>query len=165
MRPPSMSQSGGMSINMTPMIDVVFQLIVFFTATSTFVNSEFGKKVDLPNAEKGRDRDLSSLKKKITVNIVDRQKADPNASRNSRPGFDVFVGASPITPARFQAILKAELAERSAEELEVQFRADRSAPYRIVEPLLLACAKAGVWQVSFAVKPAERVQGSGFGVE
>ena len=35
--------------------------------------------------------------------------------------------------------------------LEVRIRADRQVPYRHVEPILLACARCGVWKVTFAV--------------
>ena len=142
MRPPSMTQSGGMQINMTPMIDVVFQLIVFFTATSSMAKSEFGHKVELPVAEKGKEREESAQKKKIAVNVVADCK--------------VYVAGRRTSPAKFESLLRAELKEHSADRLEVQFRADRSAPYGTVEPLLLKCARAGVWQVSFVVKPAER---------
>ena len=138
MRVPTQTGSGGMSINMTPMIDVVFQLIVFFTATSTIAKGEFGQRVELPAAEKGKDRDESTQKKKITANVLS--------------SGEVSVGGRTTNAAEFQEILQAELAQHSANQLEVQFRADRAAPYCAVEPLLLACARKGVWQVSFAVK-------------
>ena len=35
--------------------------------------------------------------------------------------------------------------------LEVRIRSDRTVPYRIVEPLMVACARSGVWRVTFAV--------------
>ena len=35
--------------------------------------------------------------------------------------------------------------------LEVRIRSDRNVPYRVVEPVLLACARSGVWNVTFAV--------------
>ncbi len=142
MRTPSLTSHGTMSINMTPMIDVVFQLIVFFTATSTIAKSEFSQTVELPTAEKGKDRDVASQKKKITANVV----ADGT----------VYVAGRVTNAAAFQEILRAELAQHAADRLEVEFRADRSAPYRAVEPLLLACARSGVWQVSFSVKRPEQ---------
>jgi biopolymer transport protein ExbD len=131
-----------MSINMTPMIDVVFQLIVFFTATSTIAKSEFSQSVELPVAHKGKDRDEATLKKKVTANVV--------------ATGEVFVSGRAVNAAEFQDILRAELAEHPAEQLEVQFRADRAAPYGAVQPLLLTCARMGVWQASFVVKPPER---------
>ena len=127
---------------MTPMIDVVFQLIVFFTATTTIAKTEFGHKVELPVAEKGKEREESAQKKRITVNVVATGK--------------VYVSGRRTSPAKFESLLRAELTEHSADLLVVQFRADRSAPYESVEPLLLKCARAGVWQVSFVVKPADR---------
>jgi biopolymer transport protein ExbD len=130
-----------MSISLTPMIDVVFQLIVFFTATSTIAKNEFTQTVELPLAERGVDREDSS-KKKITVNVV--------------AGGEVYVGGQVTDTADFENLLRAELAEYQADQIEVQFRADRAAPYGAVEPLLLACARAGVWQVSFAVKPPDQ---------
>ncbi len=142
MKLPNANRHSGMPINMTPMIDVVFQMIVFFTATSTIAKTEFNLTVELPVAEKGKDQDDVSQKKKITANVV--------------AGGDVFIGGRPVRAAEFQDILTAELAQRPADQLEVQFRGDREAPYSSVEPLLLVCAKKGVWQVSFAVKRAEQ---------
>jgi len=42
-------------------------------------------------------------------------------------------------------------AQRTEGALEVRIRADRSVPYRAVEPLLSACANSGVWNVGFTV--------------
>jgi biopolymer transport protein ExbD len=140
MRRPNIQRPGGMPINMTPMIDVVFQLIVFFTATSTIARNEFNQSVELPVARKGQDRDEASQKAKVTANVVE--------------SGEVYIAARLTSPAQFEEILRAERAARPADEIEVQFRADRAAPYRAVEPLLLACARAGIWRVSFAVKPA-----------
>jgi biopolymer transport protein ExbD len=142
MRVPSHVSSRGMAINMTPMIDVVFQLIVFFTATSTIAKNEFSQNLELPVAEKGKDRDLASQKKTIIANIA--------------ATGDVFLGGRRTNAQEFREILKAELAQHPADQLEVQFRADREALYAAVEPLLLACAREGVWQVSFAVKRPEQ---------
>jgi hypothetical protein len=41
--------------------------------------------------------------------------------------------------------------ERSKGDLEVRIRGDRSVPYRVIEPLLVSCAEAGVWNVGFVV--------------
>jgi biopolymer transport protein ExbD len=138
MRLPTFQSSGGTAVSMTPMIDVVFQLIVFFTATSTIVKSEFSQTVDLPVAEKGKDRVEQASAKKITVNV------DPR-------GF-VNVAGRRVDATAFQELLTAELEQRSPDDIEVELRADRSAPYRAVEPILLVCARNGVWRVSFSVK-------------
>jgi len=40
---------------------------------------------------------------------------------------------------------------RSGSQLEVRIRSDRKVPYRMVEPIMVACARSGVWRVTFAV--------------
>jgi hypothetical protein len=37
------------------------------------------------------------------------------------------------------------------DDLEVRIRSDRSVEYSRIEPILLACVRAGIWNVSFAV--------------
>ena len=138
MRIPSRARSGAAPINMTPMIDVVFQLIVFFTATSTLAKNEFDQNIALPVAEKGKEREETSQKKKITANVL--------------ATGEVFIAGRRTNARSFQDLLQAELDQHPPDQLEVQFRADREAAYGVVEPLLLVCAKKGVWQVSFAVK-------------
>ena len=44
---------------------------------------------------------------------------------------------------------------RGGESLEVRIRSDRRVPYRVIEPILVACAKAGAWNVTFAVIAGE----------
>jgi biopolymer transport protein ExbD len=123
---------------MTPMIDVVFQLIVFFTATSTIAKTEFSQNVDLPVAESGKTRDASDQKRLIVANV-------------SADGA-VAIAGRPVDSATFEQVLAAELAEYSHAQIEVQFRADRAAQFQSVQPLLLVCARAGIWQVGFSVK-------------
>jgi biopolymer transport protein ExbD len=42
--------------------------------------------------------------------------------------------------------------QRSKGKLEVRIRTDRLVPYRVIEPIMVACARSGVWKVTFAVK-------------
>src|SRR5437773_5737045 len=108
MRLPNTRQYG-MPINMTPMIDVVFQLIVFFTATSTIAKTEFNQDVHLPVAETGKDRGPVTQTKKITANVT----ADGA----------VMIAGRAVDTAAFQEILASELAQYSADQIEVLFRA------------------------------------------
>jgi biopolymer transport protein ExbD len=42
-------------------------------------------------------------------------------------------------------------AAQAESDVEVRVRGDRSVQYRHVEPILLACAKSGIWNVTFSV--------------
>jgi len=135
MRIPSHTTSTAVGFNMTPMIDVVFLLIIFFLLSSHLAKHETQFALPLPAAESGQASPPGD-RPRLTVNVL----ADGTLLMSSRA----------ITPA--------ELAERLAQrrsvhgdDLEVRIRSDRSVPYARVEPILLACARAGIWNVSFAV--------------
>ena len=43
-------------------------------------------------------------------------------------------------------------------KLEIRVRGDREVPYQFVEPVLTACARAGLWNVKFSVFRPEDVR-------
>ena len=120
---------------MTPMIDVTFLLIIFFLLSSHLAQQETQLELDLPTAASGRQ-------------AVDDER--PRLSVNVRSDGSVMLGSTPTQPEEMARRLRIER-ERLGGDLEVRIRADRSVPYEIVEPILLACADAGIWNVTFAV--------------
>ncbi len=135
MQVPRASRSGDVSINMTPMIDVVFQLIIFFLVSSHLAKQEVQMKLPLPEAASG-EQEVDASAPRLTVNVL----ADGTLLVAGR---EVAVNELP-----------ARLAERLRDlgtDAEVRIRSDRSTPYELVEPILVACAKSGVWNVTFAV--------------
>lgn len=135
MRIPSHTTSGSVGFNMTPMIDVVFQLIIFFLLSSHLARQETHLPLPLPTADSGQ-QDLAEERPRLTVNVL----ADGTLLLASRP----------VTPEE----LVERLRERKGvhgDDLEVRIRSDRGVPYARVEPILLSCARAGIWNVSFAV--------------
>ncbi|MBC8067616.1 MAG: biopolymer transporter ExbD [Deltaproteobacteria bacterium] len=59
------AKRGELSIDLTPLIDVVFQLLIFFVLTSTFQNNP-AFKVKLPKA---KNRDTTTEPKAVVVTI------------------------------------------------------------------------------------------------
>ena len=57
------------------------------------------------------------------------------------PKISVFISQEKI----------AEKVQELGKDLEVRIRSDRTVPYARVEPVMLSCAKAGIWNVTFAV--------------
>jgi len=137
----------GVHINMTPMIDVTFLLIIFFLLSSHLARQETQTELDLPSAASGQ------------IATADDQ---PRLSVNVLPDGSVMLGSTPTTAAQMGDRLRIE-SQRLGRDLEVRIRADRAVPYGAVTPILLACADAGIWNVSFAVM--KQVEGRESSVE
>ena len=120
---------------MTPMIDVVFLLIIFFLLTSNLVQQESLIAVDLPTAKSSRMPGVKeSQTRKITINITGEDH--------------VFLGNQAVDFGQLQQILSAERM-RTGKPLEVRIRTDRRVPYKTIEPVLVICSQAGIDNVSF----------------
>jgi biopolymer transport protein ExbD len=142
MKIPRRDQRGSVGFDMTPMIDIVFQLIIFFLVTGHLVKQESQMPLPLPVAASGEE-ELDDGGPRVTIHV--------------QASGEIMVGTS--------AVNLAELSERLAERrtaagtsLEVRIRSDRRVPYRVVEPIMRACAQVGIWNVTFAVHRPEEVR-------
>ncbi len=135
MRVPAHVRGSPLCINMTPMIDVVFQLIIFFLVSSHLSKQESQLPLPLPLAASG-EKEGDATNPRVTINV----RADGQLS----------LAGKPLAAAELAQRLQVKLAATGA-DLEVRIRSDRTVAYRHVEPILLACARAGIWNVAFAV--------------
>lgn len=134
MRSPQLLANGQTSINMTPMIDVVFLLIIFFLVSSHLAKQENSVQLDLPEAISGLD-DLSD-RETCVVNVL------PDGSWQSG-GVDVSEQALPgVLRRRMMA---------STEPLRLKIRTDQAVPYRRIEPILKVAAELGLGDIVFSV--------------
>ena len=60
---------------MTPMIDIVFQLIIFFLLTGHMVKQESHLKLPLPEASSGEE-EIDSDSPRVTLNVQADEEAD-----------------------------------------------------------------------------------------
>lgn len=127
-----------LEMNMIPMIDVVFLLIIFFLVSSHLAKQEVQAELALPIAETGVENQDAD-QRRLTVNI---------AAENGN--YTIKFGSRSVNTNDLQQYLEREL-ERSNTDLEVRIRGDREIPYQIVEPVMVACARLGIWNVHFAV--------------
>ena len=137
MRLPSANANRELQFNITPLIDVVFLLIIFFLVASHFIRHEQLENVELPTATQGRDQQDATSRVVVTV-ATDRR---------------LRLGAqeASIDEIEKQLLLMAE--EHGANSTELRIRIDRNLPYSVVEPLLLSAARSGIKKVRFAVLP------------
>ncbi|MFT7642852.1 MAG: biopolymer transport protein ExbD [Pirellulaceae bacterium] len=143
MRMPDRLRNASGEFNMTPMIDVVFLLIIFFLVSSHLAKQESQMELPLPAADSGSLPDEQSTNPRITVNVLN-------------DGAMMLSGRA-IKAAELQEVLVAKKA-KVGPDLEVRIRGDRKAAYQFVEPIMLSCARSGIWNVTFAVYRTEDVR-------
>ena len=124
--------------NITPMIDVVFLLIIFFLVASYFIRSEQSREVTLPVASRGQSDDISSPHR-ITITI--------------EPDGQLSVAGTRMSETQ---ILKRidELKEVHADGAnppEVRIRSDRNARFGSIRTLIEHCASRNIRSLRFAV--------------
>ena len=135
MRAPRYYSRPNYGFNMTPMIDVVFQLIIFFLVSSHLARNESQIDLRLPVARSAAD-DTDLTTPRVTINIKD--------------DGSLWINARPVAVNRLTDLLS-ELVANEGENLEVRIRGSRSAAYSHAEPVMWACTQSGIWNVSYAV--------------
>jgi biopolymer transport protein ExbD len=125
------------AINLTPMIDIVFNLIIFFMVCTRFTDIE--RKVDLSVPQVGGTSGLAQAQRSRTINI-------------HRDG-SIMLDSQPVTLTELRSTLAA--ANRQYEGLEVTIRGDGFTPYQNVAAVMTACRQAGIAEMGIAVAPGE----------
>ncbi|MFT5301192.1 MAG: biopolymer transport protein ExbD [Mariniblastus sp.] len=121
--------------NMTPMIDVVFLLIIFFLVSSHLARQESQMDLELPIAVSGQD-DVDLETPRITINV----KTDGS----------LWLAGRPVAKEQLKERF-IDARDKQGDDIEVRIRGSRSAPYSTVEPIMLACTGAKIWNVTYAV--------------
>lgn len=124
---------------MTPLIDVVFLLIIFFLVSSHLVQQDVSMEIDLPAAETGKLSDLAA-DRTIVLNVPDTER--------------LFWGSTPMTLESLEVALKrrVETPRRSpGRPVAVRLRLAHDVPYATLESILTLCARCGVTDIAFAV--------------
>jgi len=122
---------------MTPMIDMVFLLLVFFMCVSSLAQADKKLKLDLPE----------SAESKVPEDLTGRGVVSVDASGR------VYLGATPVELDGLTDAVRVELARRPG--LRVLVRAERSVAFRDIKRVLKACAEAGAGEVIYATFQAD----------
>jgi biopolymer transport protein ExbD len=119
--------------DMTPMIDVTFQLVIFFMLTLNFSQDEQSELIKLPNSELAKPA-VSPVEKPITLQLTNTSK--------------VLVGGDEVPLAGVQKVLLREkqaiqMASGNVRNATVIIRADQKAQTGKVQELIRACQMTG----------------------
>ena len=77
------AEGGATAMNITPLIDMVFILLIFFVVNASFVK-ESGVEIDRPSARSAVTQEQANIMIAVTENgevWVDRQRVDPRSVR------------------------------------------------------------------------------------
>ena len=135
MKPPEHLKPSGGRLNLTPMIDVVFLLIIFFIVSNNMIQQDSAIAVALPEAKTGVVPNIQQTKR-LTVSITSQGT--------------IFVGTEIFDTERLRRVLT-EARQDWGEEAEIQIRTDRNVHYGAIKPVLQLAAESGILRVSFAV--------------
>lgn len=127
-----LSEEGG--INMTPMIDVVFQMIIFFVCTAELERKQFDEKIKLamsPNGPPVEQKDPRT----ITVEVTKDGAIKIARQRYSYPAF--------------QSVLR-KAVRQYGQTIPVVIRGDAQTKHEDIRRVMDICAGAGLWKVKFA---------------
>ena len=135
MRIPSTHRRGSGTANMTPMIDVVFLLIIFFLVSSHLARKENRLPLDLPTA--GTFDFADPAKAALTISLDDQART--------------MVAGNVVDVPTLRSVLD-DLVAREGSEAAIRIRVDGQVQYVYVEPVLREVALAGIADAAIAVR-------------
>jgi biopolymer transport protein ExbD len=136
--------------NMTPLLDVVFQLITFFMMVFKISGENFDQRVHLPVAGSARPLEGQALTDKIILNIDRRGHLFWNGK-----DLDIDQAIKELRTQGQLVRLNLKIQNKEVKEGEnlpttIIFRADKSVPFTQIYRYITACQANGF--VKFALK-------------
>lgn len=125
--------------NMTPMIDVVFLLIIFFMLASQFVSAEHAE-LKLPDPEKSQAREIK-LPEKVTINIQIGAQGEPR----------ILIGPMPCANLD-ELFLRLQTQKAETPDVQVVLRADRRVKFAFVRDVMRTVADSGIELMNLAAR-------------
>ena len=125
-------------LQLAPMIDILFLLLIFFIITWNFARRETEIEIAVPAASEGKS---------------DKQKDVGEIVINVRKTGEIVVEGALLTEEQLVSRLK--LLASVYKDQAVILRGDEKTEYQKVMNVLNICQKAGIWNVSFATRQPE----------
>ena len=119
---------------MTPMIDVVFQMIIFFVCTIDMDKKKFDERIKLAMAPHGK-----AVEKKDPRTMI----VDVNAKGQ------IGIANAYMDAATFRVMLKNAVA-RYGPTMPVLIRGDGRTRHRDIRRVLDICSDVGLWKIKFS---------------
>jgi biopolymer transport protein ExbD len=125
------------TMQLAPMIDIVFLLLIFFIVTWQYTRSETELSVSVPTAEEGVQKNRS--RGEIIINIL----AD-GSLKVEGGGVNLLQLRDKLTAVAKQF-----------KNQPVRIRGDGNVNYQRIVEVIDTCQKSGIWNISFATQRPE----------
>ncbi len=135
-------EGGDDEIDMAPMIDMVFLLLIFFMVASQLTTME-RIPVKLPIADKAV----------VPEEARDRQLVTISTNEETHEGATIYMNLKAVTLEEFSTAISELYA--SDEDLRIYLRADRFVKHHFVKDVMQVCAEAGLVDIIFATFESE----------
>ncbi|NLV92413.1 MAG: biopolymer transporter ExbD [Firmicutes bacterium] len=122
-------------INMAPLVDIVFQLLIFFVFTAGMVSEPMGIEVDLPGSTTADSPYTKSLMVFVTAE------------------GEIFVGEEAVLLSQLRRVLLQKIGDGEVPGLTIY--ADEEVSWQRVLRVMDAARSVGVSQLDFAVENLE----------
>jgi biopolymer transport protein ExbD len=147
-------------VNMTPMIDVVFQLLIFFMLVNNISNEE-GAPMIVPELDDPKTHEFTETNR-VIVNIepmdyaLDRRSGDLNTSGEASA---VKIGIEQYALDDYDGITKSlKESKEKNENVQVLLRADAGLYFQEISPIMQAITSAGIVKVNLVAYLPEDLQ-------
>lgn len=153
-------QSAKAEMNMTPMIDVVFQLIIFFMLLMDMSQQELATLI-LPEALTSRP-DKEDVPDRLVLNVTfPADELDKPASARNGANYEYRIAGSLIRADALPDRLKRHGMrkmdpEGKLSEMSVLVRCDQHIHYKGVIKALVECMNARIWKIELAIREPEK---------
>ncbi len=157
--------SNGMSPDLTPMIDCVFQLIIFFMLTAQMASEQAKLMLPGPKESVATSKVETAEFSGLVINMPNIFGDDPDRRIESpqlagRPARIQIAGIGPLTVSsheRIKTIIRDRLATArqsgiSAENYAIELRVDKDIHWSYVKPLMQAASEAGAVRMVFTAR-------------
>lgn len=126
-------------LNLTAMLDVVFNLIFFFISICNMAGNEL-PKLTVPSPDSSQAR-LIEARKKVTVNVL------PDGT--SGMARAVKIGSDEVVPGDYIRIVDLLKTEKAINpDVEIDLRVDLTLFYDSVRPVMNAITQAGISKIN-----------------
>ena len=138
-------QEPELDVDMTPMIDCVFLLLIFFMVVATMSKVDMTPEIALPVAPKAAVPE--DLRARGIINILPVGSTTPAGEIVSEQKPFLVSGALTVDGGLRKSVSERRAAEP---ELRIVMRIDQNTEFEIVQRAIKACAEAGVFDVIFS---------------